>query len=120
MVTGSQAQASGAAVIHGRVLDGAGVPVPHAVISVLNSEGRQLARTTTHEDGTYAAPVSRGGSLTLFGSASGHQPHIAGLAVDGQPITYDLVLLAGPGGLVGTVPDADGDAVVGARVVVTD
>lgn len=108
------------AVIHGRVLDGSGAPVPHAGISVLNSAGRQLTRATTHRDGTYVVRVSTRGSLVLLASAPGHQPQIASLVVDSASITHDLVLLAGPGGLVGTVRDAAGDSVAGARVEVID
>jgi EmrB/QacA subfamily drug resistance transporter len=116
----ARAQAGGAALIHGRVLDGVGAPVAHAVISVLDPADRQLARTTTHADGSYAVLLSERGNLALIGSAPGHQPQIETLIVDRASISHDLVLLAGPGGLVGTVRDADGNAAVGARVVITD
>jgi carboxypeptidase family protein len=109
-----------AAVIHGWVLDGAGKPVPHAAISVLDPTSRQIAHTSTHADGSYAVHVAEGGSLAVIGSAPGHQPKVAGLTVDGAPVRYDIVLLAGPGGLVGTARDADGNAVADVRVVVTD
>ena len=109
-----------AAVIHGRVLDGAGTPVARAAITLLDPAGYRLARATTHEDGSYAVHTVKRGRLALIGSAAGHQPQIATLAVDGDPITYDPVLLVGPGGLVGTVRDPDIGAVAGARVVVTD
>jgi EmrB/QacA subfamily drug resistance transporter len=108
-----------AALIHGRVLDGAGAPVPHAAISVLDPADRQLTRTTTHADGSYAVHLSERGNLALIGSAPGHQPQIETLVVDDTSISHDLVLPAGPGGLVGTVRDADGNAAAGARVVVT-
>jgi hypothetical protein len=94
--------------------------MPHAVISVLNPAGRQLARVSSHKDGSYAVYIPEHGSVTLLGSAPGHQPQIASLTVDGEPVSHDLVLLAGPGGLVGIVRAADGNPVAGARVVVTD
>jgi EmrB/QacA subfamily drug resistance transporter len=112
--------ANGAAVIHGRVLDGAGAPVAHAAVTLLDPAGFRLDRATTHEDGSYAVHTVERGRLGLIGSAPGHQPQIATLAVDGEPVSYDPVLLAGPGGLVGTVRGPDGSAVAGARVVVTD
>jgi EmrB/QacA subfamily drug resistance transporter len=108
------------AAVRGRVLDGTGVPVPHAVIALLDPAGRQLDRATSGEDGGYAVVGPARGSVVLIGSATGHQPKADALAVGGAPISHDLVLFADLGDLVGTVRGADSDAVSGALVVATD
>ncbi|GGY67734.1 hypothetical protein GCM10010300_08410 [Streptomyces olivaceoviridis] len=112
--------AGGAAAIGGRVRDGAGVPVPGTAITVLDSTGHQLARTTSREDGWYAVDIPERGSLVLIGSASGYQPQVATLTLDGTPVSHDLVLLPSPGGVAGTVRGGDGEMLPGALVVVTD
>ncbi|HEY0447535.1 MFS transporter [Actinophytocola sp.] len=112
--------AASSTLMHGRILDGAGAPVPHAVITLLDPAGRQLARATARADGSYAVDVPTGRGVVLIGSASAHQPQVATLTVGSAPIAYDLVMLAGAGGLTGTVRDADGTPLAGARVVATD
>jgi protocatechuate 3,4-dioxygenase beta subunit len=107
-------------VIRGRVRDGAGAPLARAAITLLDPSGRQLARATSREDGSYAVDTPVRGSLVLIGSAAGHQPQVATLSLDGAPISYDLVMPAGTGTLAGTVRDADGEPLSGALVVVTD
>jgi protocatechuate 3,4-dioxygenase beta subunit len=114
------ASATGAAgAIRGRVLDGSGAPVARAAITLIDPAGRQLARATAREDGSYAVDTAERGTLVLVGSAPGHQPQVATLVVGGAPVAYDLVL-AGTGGLTGAVRDADGTPVAGALVVATD
>ncbi|KUN31557.1 multidrug MFS transporter [Streptomyces corchorusii] len=112
--------AGGAAAIRGQVRDGAGVPVPGTAITVLDTTGHQLARTTSREDGWYAVDTPERGSLVLIGSASGYQPQVATLTLDGTPVAHDLVLLPSPGGVAGTVRGGDGEVLPGALVVATD
>ncbi|GHA03417.1 MULTISPECIES: MFS transporter [Streptomyces] len=112
--------AGGAAAIGGQVRDGAGVPVPGTAITVLDTTGHQLARTTSREDGWYAVDIPERGSLVLIGSASGYQPQVATLTLDGTPVSHDLVLLPSPGGVAGTVRGGDGEVLAGALVVATD
>ncbi|MEV5386413.1 MFS transporter [Streptomyces sp. NPDC052721] len=112
--------AGGAAAIRGQVRDGAGVPVPRTAITVLDTAGHQLARATSREDGWYAVDLPERGSLVLIGSASGYQPQVATLTLDGTPVSHDLVLLPSPGGLAGTVRGGDGEVLPGALVVATD
>jgi EmrB/QacA subfamily drug resistance transporter len=107
------------AAIRGRVLDGAGAPVARAAITLIDAGGRQVARATAREDGSYGVETPERGNFVLVGSAPGHQPQVATLAVGSTPVTYDLVL-AGTGGLLGTVRDGEGKAVAGALVVATD
>ncbi len=108
------------ALIRGRVLDAAGAPVPRAAITLLDLAGRQVARTDAAEDGTYAVRTPRLLGLVLIGSAPGHRPHVATLAVGSAPIAHDLVMLARAGRLAGTVRGADGEPVAGARVAAVD
>ncbi|MFF8904731.1 MFS transporter [Streptomyces olivaceoviridis] len=112
--------AGGAAAIGGQVRDGAGVPVPGTAITVLDTTGHQLARTTSRGDGWYAVDIPERGSLVLIGSASGYQPQVATLTLDGTPVSHDLVLLPSPGGVAGTVRGGDGEVLAGALVVATD
>nr|WP_258055650.1 MFS transporter [Streptomyces sp. Ru62] len=112
--------AGGAAAIRGQVRDGAGAPVPGTAITVLDATGHQLARTTSGQDGWYAVDIPERGSLVLIGSASGYQPQVATLTLDGTPVSHDLVVLPSPGGVAGTVRGGDGEVLPGALVVATD
>ncbi|MFF3911472.1 MFS transporter [Streptomyces sp. NPDC001848] len=117
---GDAADSDGPGVIHGQVRDGVGAPLARAAITVLDPTGRQVARSTSREDGSYTVNTSARGSLVLIGSAAGHQPQVATLSLNGAPIAYDLVMPTGTGTLSGTVRDAAGEALSGALVVVTD
>ncbi|ANS67142.1 drug resistance transporter, EmrB/QacA subfamily [Streptomyces lincolnensis] len=108
------------AVIRGQVRDGSGAPVPRTAITLLDGSGRQLARATSHEDGTYGLDTPERGSLVLIGSAPGYQPQVATLSLNGTPVSHDLVFLPSPGGLTGTVRGGDDAALSGALVVATD
>jgi EmrB/QacA subfamily drug resistance transporter len=104
--------------IRGRVLAAGGVPVPHTAVTLMDPSGRQLARAIAAEDGRYAVDAPQSGSYILVASAPGHQPQVATPAVGSTPVDFDL-LLAGAGGLTGTVRAA-GTPLPGALVVVTD
>jgi MFS family permease len=113
-----------AAVVHGQVLDAAGAPVPHAVVTLIDPAGRQLARATAHEDGSYAVVAPKRGSLILVASAPGREPQVTTLAVGSTPVSHDLVMLTGPktlaGTVRGTVRDRDGRPLSDARVTLLD
>ncbi|MET8770336.1 MFS transporter [Streptomyces sp. NPDC004658] len=111
---------AGAAGIRGQVRDAAGVPVPRTAITVLDTAGHQLARTTSREDGRYAVDLPGSGSLVLIGSASGYRPQVATLTLDGTPVSHDLVLVPSPAGVAGTVRGGNGEVLPGALVVATD
>ncbi|MCD9877911.1 MFS transporter [Streptomyces guryensis] len=114
------AEAGGAVAVRGQVRNGAGTPVPGAAITLLDTAGRQLARATTRDDGTYAVDSPERGSLVLIGSAPGHQPQVATLALNGTPVIHDLVILPSTIALAGTVRGSDGEVLSGALVVATD
>jgi hypothetical protein len=94
--------------------------VPRTAITLLDRSGHQLARATSGADGTYAVDTSERGSLVLIGSAPGYQPQVVTLALNGAPVSHDLVILPSPGGLAGTVRGGDGEDLPGALVVATD
>nr|WP_256257098.1 MFS transporter [Streptomyces sp. MUSC 14] len=119
-VGASRAGASRVAVVRGQVRDGAGVPVPRAAITLLDTSGHQLARALSREDGSYAVDTSERGSLVLIGSAAGHRPQVVTLNMNNAPVTHDLVLRPSPAGLAGTVRGGDAEVLPGALVVVTD
>ncbi|MPY62112.1 MFS transporter [Streptomyces spongiae] len=119
LVGAPDAGPSGAAVIRGQIRDGAGAPVPRTAVTLLDSSGRQLARATSGADGSYAVETVEHGSLVLIGSASGYQPQVVTLTLNGASVSHDLVILPSPGGLVGTVRGGTAEALPGALVVAT-
>ncbi|NDU77807.1 MFS transporter [Actinomadura sp. DSM 109109] len=114
-----QNAAGGGVPVRGVVRTRDGAPVPSAALTLIGVDGHQLARATTGEDGRYALPTPGPGSYVLIAATGGHEPQAATLVVGDRPIEFDL-LLAGSGGLVGTVRSADGTPIANAMVVVTD
>ncbi|MHC3474502.1 MFS transporter [Streptomyces sp. 7R007] len=106
--------------LHGQVRDVLGAPVARAALTLLDPAGHQVARALSGEDGGYAVDTPARGSLVLIGSAPGHQPQVATLTLTDTPLSHDLVLPAGAGGLAGTVRGGNGEALAGALVVATD
>ncbi|MFI9251898.1 MFS transporter [Streptomyces sp. NPDC053069] len=106
--------------VRGRVLDGAGRPVPQAVITLIDVEGRQLDRAVSAEDGGYAVSVPRPGTYVLIGAAGARQPQAVTVLVGNEPVGCDLAL-SGSAALTGSVRDAvDGHPLPGALLVATD
>jgi hypothetical protein len=109
----------GGVPVQGTVRTGDGVPVPSAALTLIGVDGHQLARSITREDGRYALPTPGPGSYVLIAATGEHEPQAATLVVGDRPVDFDLVL-AGNGGLGGTVRSADGSPIANAMVVVTD
>jgi len=106
--------------VRGRVRGAESAPVPGAAVTLISLEGRQLSRSVTQSEGTYAVQAPTPGSYVLIASADGYQPQASTVTVTEQPVSYD-VLLSGTSGLVGVVRSADsGTPVSGAVVIVTD
>ncbi|MFE5212931.1 MFS transporter [Streptomyces sp. NPDC056600] len=106
--------------VHGHVRNGEGAPLPHAAVTLISLEGRQLGRAIAQADGAYAVDVPGVGSYVLIASADGFQPQASTVTVNGEPLAYDI-LLSGTSGLTGVVrAAATGEPVVGAMVIVTD
>ncbi|MFD0685720.1 MFS transporter [Actinomadura fibrosa] len=105
--------------VRGVVRAGDGEPVPSAALTLIGVDGHQLARAITQEDGRYALPTPGPGTYVLIAATGEHEPQAATLVVGDRPVDFDL-LLAGNGGLLGTVRSADGTPIANAMVVVTD
>ncbi|MEU3553705.1 MFS transporter [Streptomyces fragilis] len=106
--------------VHGHVRNGEGAPLPHAAVTLISLEGRQLGRAIAQADGAYAVDAPGVGSYVLIASADGFQPQASTVTVNGEPLAYDI-LLSGTSGLTGVVrAAATGEPVVGAMVIVTD
>ncbi|GKQ39368.1 MFS transporter [Streptomyces sp. A012304] len=112
--------AGGGHPVRGRVRGVEGAPVGGAAVTLISLGGRQLSRSVTTADGSYATEAPGEGTYVLIASAEGHRPQATTVVVGATPVTYD-VLLSGGSGLTGVVRSADdGAPVAGAVVIVTD
>ncbi|MXQ62568.1 MFS transporter [Actinomadura rayongensis] len=107
------------APIAGTVQSADGTPIPDVALTLIDIGGRQLGRAVTGPDGAYSLPTPAPGTYVLIAATPGHEPQAATLAVGDRPVVFDL-LLAGGGGLAGTVRGRDGTPVPDATVVITD
>ncbi|GAA4149595.1 MFS transporter [Actinomadura keratinilytica] len=105
--------------IRGVVYGPGGGPVASAALTLIDVAGRQLGRAQTGPDGRYALRTPGPGTYVLIAASAEHEPQAATLVAGAKPLDFDLVL-AGGGGLSGTVRDSAGAPVDGAMVVVTD
>ncbi|WP_149826967.1 MFS transporter [Streptomyces tailanensis] len=111
---------SGGTSIRGHVRGAENVPVPRAAVTLISLDGRQLGRSVAGADGAYAVDAPGAGSYVLIAAADGFQPQASTVVVDGEPVSYD-VLLSGTSGLSGVVRTAQSALPVkDAMVVVTD
>ncbi|MES5819071.1 MFS transporter [Streptomyces sp. RG80] len=111
---------SGGIPVRGHVRGAESAPVPQAAVTLISLAGRQLGRSVTQADGSYAVDAPSVGSYVLIASADGFQPQASTVVVHGEPVAYD-VLLSGTSGLSGVVRAVDGALPVkDAMVIVTD
>ncbi|KES05283.1 transporter [Streptomyces toyocaensis] len=116
----AEESAGGGFPVRGAVRGADGAPVPRAAVTLISLGGRQLGRSVTRADGSYAVDAPGAGSYVLIAAADGHQPQASTVVVDGEPVTHDM-LLGATGGLAGTVRTAGtGLPVPDAMVIVTD
>ncbi|MGW3666928.1 MFS transporter [Streptomyces sp. NPDC005141] len=112
--------ASGGITVHGQVRGAESAPVPQAAVTLISPAGRQLGRSVSQADGSYAVDAPGVGSYVLIASADGFQPQASTIVVNDEPLAYDI-LLSGTSGLSGAVRSAEGgDPVKDAMVIVTD
>ncbi|MFE1752965.1 MFS transporter [Streptomyces anandii] len=102
--------------VRGRVVDGAGRPVAHAVLTLVDGHGHQRALARSDENGGYTltgpapGPVTAResgpgpGTYTLVVAAEGHAPHAVRFTAGLEPVLPDITLA----GAHGTGPAADG------------
>ncbi|MDN0199451.1 MFS transporter [Streptomyces sp. S.PNR 29] len=114
-------RASGGGVpVRGFVRGAESAPVPRAAVTLISLAGRQLGRSVAQADGAYAVDAPGTGSYVLIASADGFQPQASTIVVNGEPVTYDI-LLSGTSGLSGVVRAAQSALPVkDAMVIVTD
>lgn len=93
--------------------------VPGAVLTLIDMDGRQVARASSGGDGGWALAAPRSGHFVLIAAAGGHQPQAVTVAVGSRPVELDVVL-GGTGRLTGAIRSTEGAPVVGAAVVLTD
>jgi protocatechuate 3,4-dioxygenase beta subunit len=93
--------------------------VPHAAVTLIDARGRQIGRATARPDGRYELATPGSDTYVLIAAAGDHDPQAATLITGAEPLDFDLVL-AGNGGLTGTVRDTNGAPIGGAMIVVTD
>ncbi|WP_328933224.1 MULTISPECIES: MFS transporter [unclassified Streptomyces] len=113
--------ASGGIPVRGHIRGAESAPVPQAAVTLISLAGRQLGRSVTQADGSYALDAPSVGSYVLIASADGFQPQASTVVVNGhEPVSYD-VLLSGTSGLNGLVRAVEtGLPVKDAMVIVTD
>ncbi|MFC8838907.1 MFS transporter [Streptomyces griseoincarnatus] len=116
----SEGSASSGIPVRGFVRGADSTPVPRAAVTLISLGGRQLGRSVAQDDGSYAVDAPSAGSYVLIAAADGHQPQASTVVVNGEPVSYD-VLLSGTSGMTGVVRAADtGQPVKDAMVIVTD
>ncbi|MFJ6305765.1 DHA2 family efflux MFS transporter permease subunit [Streptomyces althioticus] len=112
--------ASSGIPVRGFVRGADSTPVPRAAVTLISLGGRQLGRSVAQEDGSYAVDAPSAGSYVLIAAADGHQPQASTIVVNGEPVSYD-VLLSGTSGMTGVVRAAEtGQPLKDAMVIVTD
>jgi EmrB/QacA subfamily drug resistance transporter len=115
-----EAAGSGGIPVRGFVRGSESAPVPRAAVTLISLAGRQLGRSVAQADGSYAVDAPGVGSYVLIASADGFQPQASTVVVNGEPVSYD-VLLSGTSGLTGVVRAAENALPVkDAMVIVTD
>ncbi|WP_432494135.1 MFS transporter [Kineococcus gypseus] len=99
-------------------------PLPGAVVTLADQAGRQVARTSSGEDGAYRVELPTGGTYLLIVAAPHVAPAASLVAVGAGAVQRDVVL-SGRSAITGRVQahDAGTDAhhgVTGALVTLTD
>jgi len=111
---------SGGIPVRGFVRGNEGAPVPQAAVTLISLAGRQLGRSVAQADGSYSVEAPSVGSYVLIAAADGFQPQASTVVVNGEPLSYDI-LLSGTSGLSGVVRAAETTLPVkDAMVIVTD
>ncbi|MDT8910632.1 MFS transporter [Amycolatopsis sp. PS_44_ISF1] len=97
-----------------------GSHVSGAALTLIDQQGRQVARATGNGDGSYSVPTQGPGTYVLIVAAPGHQPQASSVVVGGGPAKLD-VTLTGSGELTGVVRSVGlGNPLVNATVTLTD
>ncbi|GAB3461256.1 MFS transporter [Kineococcus endophyticus] len=111
------APAVGRSVV-GTVLTDGTRPLAGAVVTITDPAGRQVARGTSADDGTFALAVPTGGTYLLIAAAGHLTPQAVLVAIGSGPVRADVVL-AGRSTVAGRVL-RQGSPVAAAVVTLTD
>lgn len=106
-------------LIHGRVRDRDGAPMPLAAITAVSPQGRQVGRARSGADGGYQLGVPRVGAYVLIVAANGREPEASTITAREHSVRHDI-LLAERGRLAVTVHATDGSRIGGATLMLTD
>ncbi|WP_370367070.1 collagen binding domain-containing protein [Catenulispora sp. GP43] len=106
-------------LIHGRVRDRDGAPMPMAVITAVSPQGRQVGRARSGADGGYQLGVPRVGAYVLIVAADGREPEASTITARERSVRHDIAL-AERGRLAVTVRATDGSRIGGATLMLTD
>ena len=109
----------GGVSVYGTVRRADGSPVHSAALTVIDLAGKQIAKAVTDAQGGYGITAPTSGTYVLVAAAGAHQPQAAMIAVDGVPVSFDVVL-TGTGIVVGVVSGFGGQPLAGATVTLTD
>ena len=112
-LTGTSRELSGTV----RHRDGSGVE--HAVLTLIDRAGHQVARAAAGRDGSYQMTAPADGSYVLIVSAVGHRPQASSLVLGNGAVSADVTLI-GSGEVAGTVRDRAGTPVARATITLAD
>jgi EmrB/QacA subfamily drug resistance transporter len=101
-----QDRPSAGARLHGRVAGIAGAGLPDAVLTLIDTSGRQVGQARAGHDGTYRLEAPGTGEYVLITSAQAHKPEAAAIVLDSAGQELD-VSLGGGARLSGAVCQAD-------------
>ncbi|MEW2501879.1 MFS transporter [Amycolatopsis sp. NPDC047767] len=111
---------AGGPPVTGHVRRQDGSHVGAAALTLIDQQGRQVARATGNGDGSYSVPTQGPGTYVLIVAAPGHQPQASSVVVGGGPAKLD-VTLTGSGELTGVVRSVGiGSPLANATVTLTD
>ncbi|QRP46252.1 MFS transporter [Amycolatopsis sp. FDAARGOS 1241] len=111
---------AGGPPVTGHVRRQDGSHVSAAALTLIDQQGRQVARATGNGDGSYSVPTQGPGTYVLIVAAPGHQPQASSVVVGGGPAKLD-VTLTGSGELTGVVRSVGiGSPLANATVTLTD
>ncbi len=102
----------------GAVRTMSGATVLDSVVTVTDTQGRQVGRTTAAPNGCYAVRGLTPGDYTVVASSPGFRPDVATVSLNGRGAAHDFAL-DGHGGVSGTV-DNGAAPIADAVVIVTD
>jgi uncharacterized protein YfaS (alpha-2-macroglobulin family) len=106
--------------VSGRVSDRADAAVPGAAVTLVDSNGLQIARNAIDGTGSFTLWAPGPGSYVLIASAPAHRPEATTVHVTAEPVQLNLVL-QGASGLSGVIRAAQtGVPIMDAVVTLTD